>query len=118
MASVSRLYPGYGCVKADEPKLDCSHARAVALGARNRGRAGKRYLAAHLLELEVECRSATRHALGYECLQVSGQDARVEQTVAHEVHELGELLVGELDRHLEQWVETRQDWLDRAQRSL
>jgi hypothetical protein len=49
---------------------------------------------------------------------VPGQDARVEQTVAHEVHELGELLVGELERRLEQRIETRQYWLDWAQRSL
>ena len=100
-------YSGYGCVKAGEPKLDCGHALAIALGARNRGRAGKRYLADHLLELEVERRAAARHALGHERLQVPGQDARVEQTVAYEVHELGELFVGELDRRLEQRVEAR-----------
>src|SRR6188474_764189 len=71
------------------------------------------YPADHLLELER--RAATRHTLGHEPLQALGQDARVEQTVAHEVNELGELLVGELDRRLQQRVETRQDWLDRAQ---
>jgi len=84
-------------------------ARAVALGTRNRGRTGEWYLLGHLLELEVESRAAARYALGYECLQASGQDARVEQTVAHEVHKLGELCVGERERRLEQWVKTRQD---------
>ena len=42
-------------------------------------------------------RVAARHSLWHERLQVLGQDARVEQTVAHEVNEIGELLVGELD---------------------
>jgi hypothetical protein len=52
----------------------------------------------HLLKLEVESRAAARYALGYECLQAPGQDALVEQTVAHEVHELAELLVREKER--------------------
>ena len=89
-----------------------------SLGTHPRGRAGRRYLADHLLELEVERRAAARHALWHKRLQVPGQDARAEQTVAHEVHKLGELCVGELERRLEQRVETRQYWLDRAQRSL
>ena len=72
----------------------------------------------YLLELEVEHRTAARHALWYERPQVPRQNARVEQTVAYEVHELGELFIGELERRLEQRVETRQDWLDWAEGSL
>ena len=34
---------------------------------------------------------------------------------AHEVHELGELFIGELERRLEKRVETHQYWLDWAQ---
>jgi len=87
---------------------------ATALGPRDRGTAGQQYLGELLLKREVERWAAARHALGHERLQVPGQDARVEQTVAHEVHELEELLVGELGRRLEQRVETRQNRLTRA----
>ncbi len=89
--------------------------QGVALGACHSSRTGEWYLLGHLLEFKVERRAAARYALGYERLQVSGQDAGVEQTVAHEVHELGELRVGELERRLEQRVETCQNWLDRAE---
>jgi glutamate-ammonia ligase adenylyltransferase len=54
----------------------------------------------HLLKLEIEHRAAARHSLWHERLQVFGQDARVEQTVAHEVNKIGKFFVGELNRRL------------------
>src|SRR5262245_57798845 len=91
---------------------------ATALKVRARRHAAGRYLADHLFELEVERQLAVRYSLWYEPLQALGQDARIEQAMAYEVNEMGELLVGELDRHLKQWVETSQHWVYWTQRPL
>ena len=92
--------------------LALAHAGAdVALGLRDP--AGGADLAE---QIEAMGRRVRRVAMDVRDLRQVG--SAVEQTVAHEVHELGELLVSELNRRLEQRVETRQDWLDRAQRSL
>src|SRR5262245_49627060 len=66
---------------------------ATALKVRARRHAAGRYLADHLVELEVERRLTARYSLWYEPLQALRQDARIEQAVAHEVSEMGELLV-------------------------